>query len=163
MSGHIITDLTEADFPAVLALNKAHERETSPLDPGELREIVAGSFYARGAGRGADGFLIAMPPGAYYASPNLAWFEARHSGFIYVDRIIIAAHARGRGLGRRLYDDLFAEAAARGHRSIACEVDIDPPNPVSHAFHGSLGFTPVGEAVIYGGEKQVRYYMRPLP
>ena len=70
--------------------------------------------------------------------------------------------ARGRGLARRLYDDLFAAARAAGHARIVCEVNSDPPNPASDAFHAALVFVPVGAAEIHGGKKTVTYLERLL-
>ena len=61
-----------------------------------------------------------------------------------------------------LYRELFERAAADGFASIACEVNLAPPNPVSDAFHDALGFMEVGRAVVDGGPKTVRYLMRPL-
>ena len=45
---------------------------------------------------------------------------------------------------------------------IACEVNEDPPNPASDAFHAALGFTVAGQARIHGGKKSVRYFTRAL-
>lgn len=163
MSADRILPLTGADLPAVLALNNLHQRETSALDLPELRQLVAISAYARGIGGGGDAFLIAMDQAADYESPNFQWFTERYPRFIYVDRIITAAHARGRGFGRRLYEDLMAEAARLGHERVLCEVNIDPPNPASEAFHAALGFVEVGRAVIYGGSRTVAYFERRLP
>jgi uncharacterized protein len=41
---------------------------------------------------------------------------------------------------------------------VVCEVNIDPPNPASEAFHLALGFKEVGQATIHGGTKTVRYF-----
>ncbi len=147
------------DISWVLALNDAHVAETSPLDGPALAVLLAASFRATGAGRAA--FLLALDEGADYASPNFLWFRARSPRFVYVDRIVVAPQARGRGLARRLYADLFARAAAAGHERVVCEVNREPPNPASDAFHATLGFACVGEAARPGG-KVVRYLERPL-
>ena len=109
-----------------------------------------------------DAFIIGFDQEADYHSPNFQWFRQRYPRFVYVDRVAVAASARGRGLARALYDDFFARAAAAGHTIVACEVNSDPPNPGSDAFHAALGFSIVGEAAIYGGKRTVRYYLRSI-
>ena len=47
-------------------------------------------------------------------------------------------------------------------RIVTCEVNAEPPNPASDAFHAALGFAEVGDAVIHGGKKAVRYYVRQI-
>ena len=89
-------------------------------------------------------------------------FRDRYRRFTYIDRVITAPHARGQGHARRLYEDLFTMAAAAGYDLVVCEVNERPPNPGSAAFHGRLGFEPVGRADIHGGSKTVRYLARPL-
>jgi predicted GNAT superfamily acetyltransferase len=42
-----------------------------------------------------------------------------------------------------------------------CEVNAEPPNPASDAFHAAMGFAEVGSATL-GGGKQVRYFERLL-
>lgn len=149
------------DLPAILALNNAHARELSWLDLPGLEHLLAQAFHARQAGS-ADAFLIAFDETARYDSPNFLWFRARYPRFVYVDRVVVAGHARGRGLARLLYLDLFRQAQAAGHAAVVCEVNADPPNRASDAFHASMGFAEVGSASIHGGEKQVRYFARPL-
>ena len=150
-------DISEERHNAVLALNNAHATELSPLDADGLRALLDGAFYARRVGD-LEAFLIALDENhPTYASPNYLWFQARQSGFVYVDRIVVAKDARGKGLARLLYADLIGQARAAGHASIVCEVNLDPPNPASDAFHEALGFRPVGTAAIHGGSKTVRY------
>lgn len=149
------------DEAAVLILNNENAAELSWLEPEELSALVGTSFSASRIGD-LEAFLLTFDQTAAYDSPNFLWFRERYPRFVYVDRIVVAASARGRGHARRLYEDLFARAAAAGHDIVTCEVNLDPPNPASDAFHAALGFREVGEAVIHGGKKAVRYYAKPL-
>jgi predicted GNAT superfamily acetyltransferase len=146
---------------ALLALNNAHARELSWLDPDRLQYLVSRAFLARRIGA-LDAFLLAFDQDAPYGSPNFLWFQARYPRFVYVDRVVVAASARGRGLARSLYRDLFEQAAKAGHECVACEVNSRPPNPESDTFHAAHGFTEVGQASIHDGSKDVRYLLRRL-
>jgi len=154
-------DLAGADGEALLALNNAHAVALSWLEPERLAHLVAEAFLARRVGV-ADALLLTFDQAADYDSPNFLWFRERYPTFVYVDRVVVADSARGRGLARRLYDDLFAAARAAGHERIVCEVNADPPNPASDAFHAALGFVTVGTAAIHGGKKVVTYLERRL-
>jgi uncharacterized protein len=145
----------------LLALNNAHAQELSWLEPARLRHLVSQAFLARRIGN-LDAFLLAFDQGADYDSPNFLWFRSRYLRFVYVDRIVVAASARGRGRARRLYQDLFEHAESAGHERVVCEVNISPPNPASDAFHAALGFVEVGSASVHEGSKTVRYLSRAL-
>jgi uncharacterized protein len=151
------------DEAAFLALNNAHAAELSLLDGSSLGALLNGAFYARCVGS-IEAVLIALDQThPAYASPNYLWFKARYPRFIYVDRIVTAEAARGKGHAKRLYADLFEKASASGHDLIVCEVNSDPPNPASDRFHAALGFEEVGAAEIHGGAKTVRYLALKLP
>ena len=156
-----VEDLAGAQGQALLALNNAYARELSWLEPEALAKLVAEAFLARRVGV-ADALLLAFDQDADYDSVNYLWFRDRFDRFVYVDRVVVADAARGRGLARRLYDELFAAARAAGHARIVCEVNSDPPNPASDAFHAALGFVPIGTAQIHGGAKTVTYMERRL-
>ncbi|TLU71721.1 GNAT family N-acetyltransferase [Lichenicoccus roseus] len=145
----------------LLALNNAHAAELSLLSAAEFGRLLGQAFHAVRIGE-ADAFLLAFDQAADYVSPNFRWFRERRRRFVYVDRVVVAAQARGRGLARLLYDDLFDRAAGMGHDRVVCEVNIDPPNPVSDALHDRLGFVEVGQAAIHDGRKTVRYLERLL-
>ncbi|MBS9721088.1 GNAT family N-acetyltransferase [Tianweitania sp. BSSL-BM11] len=161
MSNDLIQGVDEESHATILALNNDHAQELSLLSADELAAMIAGAFHAVRVGTG-DAFLLAFDQDAAYTSPNFLWFKARYPRFIYVDRIVVSPKARGRGLARLLYEDLFSRARAAGHDRICCEVNAEPPNPASDAFHAALDFQEVGEAAIHGGEKTVRYYLRAL-
>jgi predicted GNAT superfamily acetyltransferase len=151
----------EALGKALLALNNAHARELSWLEAERLEYLISEAFLARRIGR-LDAFLLAFDQDARYDSPNFIWFRARYPRFVYVDRIVVAPSARGRGCARRLYDDLFEHAIRAGHDRIVCEVNKTPPNPASDAFHAALGFVEVGTASVHGGSRTVRYLSQTL-
>jgi predicted GNAT superfamily acetyltransferase len=145
----------------LLALNNAHAQELSWLEPERLEHMVGQAFLARRIGN-LDAYLLAFDQDADYDSPNFLWFRTRYPRFVYVDRIVVVASARGRGCARRLYRDLFEHAERTGHERVVCEVSISPPNPASDAFHAALGFAEVGSASVHEGRKTVRYLLRTL-
>jgi hypothetical protein len=140
----------------LLTLNNAHARELSWLAPERLEYLVGQAFMARRIGN-IDAFLLALDQDADYDSPNFQWFRARYPRFVYVDRIVVAPSARGRGFARQLYGDLFEHALRDAHNRVVCEVNSSPPNPESDAFHAAQGFAEVGTASVYGGSRTVRY------
>jgi predicted GNAT superfamily acetyltransferase len=157
-----IHDLRLIDEPTILALNNAHAKETSELDAGSLGALLAMAFYARGVEGGGTALLIALDQGAAYESPNFLWFKTCRESFVYIDRIVVASGARGRGIARLLYEDLIATARQAGYETLVCEVNIEPPNPTSELFHAAMGFVGIGEASVYDGTKVVRYFEKML-
>jgi uncharacterized protein len=156
-----LTAIPAADEAAILELNNAHEIELSRLDRARLQHLLAVAYHARMAPQSVA-FLIAFAPDADYDGVHFSWFRERFADFVYVDRVAVAHAARGRGLARALYADLFQRAQSDGHSMICCEVNVDPPNPASDAFHASLGFHEIGTASMANG-KVVRYFKKELP
>jgi predicted GNAT superfamily acetyltransferase len=156
-----ISRVSQGDEASILALNNEHAAELSWLEAERLSFLLGEAFYARRIGD-LEAFIMTFDQDASYDSPNFVWFRERYERFVYVDRVVVAAEARGRGHARRLYEELFAEAARAGHTIVTCEVNAEPPNPASDAFHAALGFAEVGDAVIHGGKKAVRYWLKPI-
>lgn len=165
LSCNTIRPAVAADFPAILALNLAHEALLSPMDAARLNELDAGAAYHRVALDAASGavvaFLLAFREGAGYDSPNYRWFSERHDRFLYVDRIAVAQGARGDGLGGALYRDLFAFARDTGVPRIVCEYYSVPLNEASQRFHARHGFEEVGRQWLPERGKQVSYLVAP--
>ena len=156
----VLRPLTDDDVPRLLELNHAAVPAVNDVDADEMRALVAeaavavGVVSSPGSAPGTDdlvGFVLALAPGAEYASENYRWFSARGDSFLYVDRIVVGDGWRGAGLGVRLYDAVFAAARASGAAEVDCEVNVEPPNPGSLVFHGRLGFTEVGRQSTKGG------------
>jgi predicted GNAT superfamily acetyltransferase len=162
-----IENLDGSSLAAALSLNNDHAKETSLQDRASLAALIDMAFYARGLDGGATALLIALDHHAAYDNPNFNWFrrrlaESANDKFIYIDRVIVANEARGLGIARRLYLDLFDHAERAGHCRIVCEVNLEPPNPASDAFHATMGFIEIGQAAIHGGSKVVRYFEKIL-
>ncbi len=155
----LLRPFADDDVEPMLALNAAHAVELGPLDAPALRALVATAFRVRIAGA-VDAFLIGLDQDAAYDSPNFLWFARHFARFAYVDRVVTAPSARGSGLARSLYEDFFAAAAAAGQARVCCEVNYEPPNPASDAFHARLGFTEIGRAKLADRGKSVRYLAR---
>ncbi|MGA7966893.1 MAG: GNAT family N-acetyltransferase [Gammaproteobacteria bacterium] len=152
-----IRTIREGDLEAILGMNAAAVQQTSHLDRGELQSLVRMADYGRVMT--VDGevaaFLIALREGAPYESANYQWFAARFPRFLYVDRIVVGARFRKRGIGSRMYRDLFEFARGQAVGMIACEYNLVPPNPASRAFHDSFGFRECGTQWVVDGTKQV--------
>jgi uncharacterized protein len=156
----MITPISPDDTPWILALSAQNEVETGFLDEAKLELLVSEAFCAQ-ASQPENGYLLAFAPDAKIEGPNFDWFKARGGAFIYVDRIVVAATARGQGIARAFYQALFIAAKDAGFAEVTCEVNSDPPNLVSDKFHAAMGFLPVGSATLPNG-KTVTYLTRPL-
>jgi predicted GNAT superfamily acetyltransferase len=158
-----LISLADVDAREVLALNQAHAVETSSLDTASYGRLLmaAGFAVALGERSRPDAFIIAFSEVSRHPNDNLAWFRSRHARFYYVDRVIVAPHARGRGLARRLYGALFDLARSEGRPLVGCEINVTPPNPGSDALHEALGFIELERRDTAPG-KVIRYMRKML-
>ena len=145
MTGPLLEPLRPADVPDVVALNERHQHLTAPMDADRLRHLdtVGTVEVIRDRGRFA-GFVVTMAADAAYDSGNFAWFAERYDSFCYLDRIVVHEDFRRLGLARRVYDEIEARVG-RTASLLALDVNSDPPNEASLAFHAARGFERVGE------------------
>ncbi len=103
------------------------------------------------------GFCLVLGPGLDYSSVNYRWVMGRYEDALYLDRVVVAAAWRGRGVGQRIYAEVERRMRAdwRQFPVLALEVNLDPPNPESLAFHRKLGFESVGEQTTPYGARVV--------
>ena len=146
-------------FRSLLALNNAHAEELSYKTASDLLALFQAASHVRAEAAGLALF-VAFDDGCSYDNPNFAWFRSRYPRFYYIDRVVVAAAARGRGLARRLYGDLERRARAEGRERLVCEINASPANPQSDSFHRALGFLPVGERSLADRGKTVRYWAK---
>lgn len=127
----------ESDAEAVRAIYAPVVASTAisfELEPPTREEMAArireiGAFYP---------FLV-TDGGYAYASQHSARAAYR---FAVNVSVYVAEGARGRGLGRTLYQRLFAIARAQGFYAACAGISL--PNEASVRLHESLGFVPVG-------------------
>lgn len=159
-----IRPVEPGDLPVLTELNDAAVPAVNPLGAAGLAAHVPHcdlALVATDDGRPV-GFVLALGPGADYDSENYRWFTAHRPGSLYVDRIVVAPTAHGRGIGRALYDAVGRRARELDLATVTCEVNLDPPNPGSLAFHDRLGFVQVGELLTKADTVRVALMSRPL-
>lgn len=152
-----IRDLSSDDLGRALEINQANTPEVGSIDADRLGFLFAESVVALTAEVDAQviGFVLVLGPGSTYDSVNYRWFMDRRADTMYLDRVAIDAGHRGMGHGRALYAAVFERLRASdgGMRRLGLEVNIDPPNPASMAFHRTLGFEQIGrQRTPYGAE-----------
>jgi L-amino acid N-acyltransferase YncA len=143
MSDVVVRAAVEADLSAVKAIYDVQVREgiaTFDLEPPPLSYWSARlASESRG-----DHLLVAVDGsddllGYAYSStyrPRPAYDRTRETS------VYLADGARGRGVGRALYDDLLARLAADHVHTVLAVVAL--PNPASEALHRACGFERVG-------------------
>jgi L-amino acid N-acyltransferase YncA len=133
---------TAADLPALAeiyndaVLHSVATFDVEPQPPELFAERVAST-------RPGDHVVVAEEDGqvlgmAYAATyrPRPAYDGTRETS------VYLAPGARGRGLGRALYDELLRRVDADGIH--VCLAVIAQPNPASEALHAAVGFERVG-------------------
>lgn len=143
--------IAEHDHVDVLALNERNVALLAPMDEARLCELQGVADHAHVVevrGRFA-GFVMTFMSGADYDGENFGWFGERYPDFCYLDRVVVHEDYRRQGLGTHVYD-LLEEHAARSTPLFALEVNLDPPNHPSLAFHRARGFEEVGRREFQG-------------
>ncbi len=145
--------MTAADLERVLEINAANVPEVGPVDMVQLRYLVAESAFSLVVDNDGDvtGFCVVLGQESSYDSVNYRWFMERYDDVLYLDRVAFDASAQGRGLGSALYADIDRRLAALGV-GLTLEVNVDPPNEPSLAFHRKHGYVEVGRQMSKGIE-----------
>ncbi len=147
-----IHDITPADLSAIPDLSDPEVPPVNALTDAMLERFVREATYFRVAidNEALVGFLIGLTPGANYDSPNYRWFSQRYERLIYIDRIVVAAPARGQAF----YADL-ANFSRGVTPLLACEVNLRPSNEESLRFHRRCGFEETGRQETEARSKEV--------
>jgi len=157
-----LRDLTSLDIPTVQLLNNAAVPAVPEATQDELTALLAASTFGFAAVSDDEllGFVIGFETGTDYDSPNYRFFETRGTDHLYVDRIVVAEGARGMRVGQTLYKRVVDLAVEQGRSEVTCEVNVEPPNPGSLAFHSRMRFSEVAQQD--NGYVKVALLARPL-
>ena len=152
----------EADVAAVTSLNEAHVPMVAPADDARVAYLrrLADRFDVIEVDGKVAGLVVTFTPGSSYDSQNYRWFSAQYGDdFYYLDRVVVDASVRRRGVAGRVYDELEQVAAAYGR--MALEVNLVPRNDGSLAFHAQRGYAEVGQ--LGDPDHLVSLLVKPLP
>jgi predicted GNAT superfamily acetyltransferase len=105
------------------------------------------------------GIVVILSDRCGYASDYYRWFTERYESFLYVDRVVVAAWARGRGVARQMYAAV-EQAALERNLAIVADVYSEPPNVPSLNFHRGSGFEEVGSVYMPKVQKTVAKLMK---
>lgn len=145
----LLRDYRQQDLEAIHRINQGEVPAVGTETLDDLGAIADQSLIALVAevDGAIAGFCLVLAPGADYGSLNYRWFSARYDDFVYLDRVAIPADYQGHGLGRALYAEVERLAADRRPTAtdFTLEVNLEPRNDQSLAFHARLGFTEVGQ------------------
>ena len=134
----LVRPLTAADWPAVRAIYAegiATGHATFATDPGDWPEWDAGHF--------PTCRLVAEDEGIILGWAALSRISDRCVyGGVGEISVYVAGAARGRGLGRRLLEELVSESERQGFWTL--QAGIFPENEASLAIHERCGFRLVG-------------------
>lgn len=141
------------DAAAIFAANRSAAPGVTPLDDADLEELFRFASCFQVAERQGEvvAYLAAFPAECQYAGEEFIWFLSRYADFLYIDQVAVAPEHRRRGIASRLYREVEAFAREEGFPRLTCEVNLQPPNPVSLEFHRAHGYAQVGTLQVSDG------------
>ncbi len=146
----ILLEINNAAVPDVGILNgvKAHWLVNHLLMPGLA--VIDGQ---------PAGVVVILSDKCDYPSDYYRWFTARYENFMYVDRIVVADWARGRGVAQALYNEID-QLAHELRVAVVSDVYCEPPNTPSLNFHRKMGFEEVGTQFFPAINKTAAKFMK---
>ena len=141
-----VSNYSELELNAIFDLNQLNTPEVGSLESLDyLKKLIGLSAYNLLVLKCEEivGFIICMREGSTYGSENYKFFTQRLKKFLYVDRVVVDERHRRSGLGKAIYQDIFAYVNDK-NLPIALEVNTEPVNQPSLKFHEKMGFEKVG-------------------
>lgn len=131
------------DFESVYEINQESVPQVFDLDAGEFSLLLELCEYSKVAeiDNEVAGYLFVLGKGLKYDGDEYNWFcQNLSEKFLYIDQVAIAEKWKGMGCGTQLYKDLENYAVRNRINMLACEINYQPLNEVSMAFHRKSGF-----------------------
>jgi predicted GNAT superfamily acetyltransferase len=141
-----VSNYSELELNAIFDLNQLNTPEVGSLESLDyLKKLIGLSAHNLLVLKCEEivGFIICMREGSTYGSENYKFFTQRLKKFLYVDRVVVDERHRRSGLGKAIYQDIFAYVNDK-NLPIALEVNTEPVNQPSLKFHEKMGFEKVG-------------------
>lgn len=159
-----IRDFRSSDTDLIISLNHQSVAVLSAMDDHRF-DLLRGQsnvLWIAELNQQSVGFLMGFCEGSDYDSVNYQWFNQRYDSFVYIDRVVVGAEARGSGIGGAFYTRLEQWARYQQKSCLVAEVDIIPANPGSLNFHNRQGFKQVGEQIYGNPQKKVAMLVKTL-
>ncbi|WP_129648070.1 GNAT family N-acetyltransferase [Peristeroidobacter agariperforans] len=150
---------TERDLDAIILVNEAGRPHVASLDHRELQRLHslgAQLFVAESSRASVRGYLIAFSHLHDYDAEEFQALRRRiDCSFLYIDQVAVHPDVRRAGGGLLLYEAAHRFARIHNLEKLCCEVNLEPPNPRSLAFHEKAGFSPLGTLDVTDGRTVV--------
>ena len=160
-----IRPFAETDRAALLRLNGDNWPSVYPLDEDLLAWLRGFGGHHRVAVDPAGvvlGYLMTFSSASAYDDTEIRELRRRVAEpFLYICQVAIAPEHRRRRIGCAFYEAATDAAQRQGLRLLCCDVNTDPPNPESFAFHRRLGFLEIGQGIASNGVA-IAYLTRKL-
>ena len=136
----------QALFLARFNNESAQQNVVSELDDKLLQRLLSEAIYANQVeGSSSFGVLTKLPQGSGHY----------HTSGVWLDRLVVDAKSRRRGVGSALLSDLCAKAVDLGYTQIACRIRFVGKEGI--AFLKAKGFEEVGKSEVRGGYGGIYY------
>ena len=158
-----LRDAKHSDIEKIVLINESAIPAVNYVSYKEFEWFLYRKLYfkiAENSHGDISGFLLVLPSGLEYKSLNYKWFSDKYDKFAYIDRIVIMDEFKKNGIGKSLYLDL--EKNIGEYQLIACEFNIEPPNPISKKFHESLNYENVGYQFTENETKKVSLMIKKI-
>ena len=140
-----IRSLSVADFQAVVRINVQGLPGVAALDEPELARLMAmpnHHLVVENVSTVIVGYALVLDHDAPYDGEEFQAFKRKMAKpFIYIDQVATLREARRTGIGAATYEAIKNKAKLSGTLLLCCEVNINPPNNESLAFHQNQGFS----------------------
>lgn len=152
-----VRHLSMDDRYEVLRINAAARPAVAALDDIELARLLGLPNHHLVATNSAGtvlAYILAFDANSSYDGEEFQEFLLKtQAPFIYIDQVAVHEAWRGTGIGKALYGAVESITELRDCHLLCCEVNTDPPNPGSMAFHKRIGFASIGSLATRDGRR----------